>query len=144
MDFKNGVSFSFFLSARTTPIQPHSVLPIPYQAFNGVHLLLIFTPPNTRFGCCLLASANEVVRGRPLMMKMVCCCCCCYCCSPAAPNGAQLFFFFLPGCLPRSPTLVCCPRSASIPISLPSSLLLLVRHSRQHPTFQKPHASLSS
>lgn len=31
------------------------------------HLLLILTPPSTRFGCCLLASAKEVVRGRPLI-----------------------------------------------------------------------------
>lgn len=32
-----------------------------------LHLLLVLTPPNTRFGDCLLPSANEVVLGRPLI-----------------------------------------------------------------------------
>lgn len=32
------------------------------------NLLLVLTPPNTRFDCdCLLPSANEVVLGRPLI-----------------------------------------------------------------------------
>lgn len=32
-----------------------------------MYLLLVLTPPKTKFGDCLLPSANEVVLGRPLI-----------------------------------------------------------------------------